>query len=404
MEVSSDESIRRIMEDYHDCRFSNAKEKEKEGKEKNQDEKRARDLEIVGIHELRVRKMLEEHSLHEYYANSGKDVKDWKLHLLIIGFGRLGQQILLQSMNMGVVSSENDILIDVVDFNIENKKSIFENHFSGKYVKMDDEKLIIPREYADGKFEVRFHNMDTRYRQFRNILQENGDPKKDGIYTYVAICIENADVSLHCMSEVERYLKENSSNGERGKVSIGVRMESNRQIKKKKEDKREKRREELIEDCWKNMLLFKRNSNLAIAQHANVREKIPNKICCELLEKYFGENGSILKDEGNVWTFKEDEAELVDNLNNNKEYAQILEYAKLEHRRWCYFMASCGWRSLNSMNWVKNSSIKGNACLCNWEELSTKVEKTGSEDPKYYACKYDLMPLLMEYTKRNNPK
>ena len=455
-----DESIRRIIEDFHDCRLSSAKEKEKEGKEKNQAEKRARDLEIVGIHELRVRKMLEEHSLHQYYVNSGKEVKDWKLHLLIIGFGKLGQQILLQSMNMGVVSSENDILIDVVDFDVENKKSIFENHFSDKYVKMDDEKLIIPRENADGKFEVRFHKMDTRYRQFCKILQENGDPKKDGIYTYVAICIEDADVSLHCMSEVERYLKENTSNGEKGKVGIGVRMESNRQMakyvsgnsatyknvfvieetestislqdllhddltkdakefnyiysmmdiksaqefKKKSEDEREKNRKELIEDCWKNMLLFKRNSNLAIAQHANVREMIPNKFSREMLEKYFGENGSILKDEGNVWTFKEDEAELVDNLNNCKEYAQVLEYAKLEHRRWCYFMASCGWRSLNSMNWVKDSSIKGNACLCTWDELSTKAKKIGNEDPKYYACKYDLMPLLMEYIKRNASK
>lgn len=452
-----DESIRRIMEDYHDCRLSSAKEKEKNGREKNQDEKRAKDLEIVGIHELRVRKMLKENSLHEYYVNSGKDVKDWKLHLLIIGFGKLGQQILLQSMNMGVVSSENDILIDVVDFDVENKKSIFENHFSDKYVKMDNEKLIIPREYADGKFEVRFHNMDTRHKKFSNILQENGDPKKDGIYTYVAICIEDADVSLHCMSEVERYLRENASDGVDGKVSIGVRMESNRQMakyvsgnsatyknvfvieetestislqdllhddltkdakefnyiysmmdiksvqefEKKREGKKDKKREDLIEDCWKNMLLFKRNSNLAIAQHANVREKIPNKISYEMLDKYFGENGSILKDEGDVWTFREDEAELVSNLNNCKEYTQVLEYAKMEHRRWCYFMASCGWRPLNSMNWVKDSSIKGNACLCTWEQLSTRVEKTNNEDPKYYACKYDLMPLLMEYKKRN---
>ena len=259
------------------------------------------------------------------------------------------------------------------------------------------------------------------------------------------------------MSEVERYLRENASDGVDGKVSIGVRMESNRQMakyvsgnsatyknvfvieetestislqdllhddltkdakefnlfysmmdiksaqefKKKREDEREKNRKELIEDCWKNMLLFKRNSNLAIAQHANVREKIPNKISYEMLDKYFGENGSILKDEGDVWSCREDEAELVSNLNNCKEYTQVLEYAKMEHRRWCYFMASCGWRPLNSMNWVKDSSIKGNACLCTWEQLSTRVEKTNNEDPKYYACKYDLMPLLMEYKKRN---
>ena len=151
------------------------------------------------------------------------------------------------------------------------------------------------------------------------------------------------------------------------------------------------------------MLLFKRNSNLAIAQHAGVREKLPNKLSTKALEKYFGEKGSLLRDKGNVWTFEGDEAEFVDKLNTQKEYAQILEYAKMEHRRWCYFMASCGWRYLKSMNWTKDSAIKGNACLCTWKELSTKVEPAGDSDPKYYACKYDLMPLLMEYRKRNAP-
>lgn len=451
-----DEGIRRIIEDYHDSRLSSAKKKEKDGEGKTKEEQRARDLELIGVHELRVRNMLKEHSLHEYYVGSDKPLKDWNLHLLIVGFGKLGQQILLQAMNLGAISSENEILIDVVDFDVENKKSIFEKCFSDQYVKMEDNKLIIPSDRADGKLEIRFHNMDARYKQFGDLLQENGEPEKDGIYTYVAICIEDVDVSLLCMSEVENYLKKNASKEAKGKVSIGVRMESNRQmakyisgnsatyknvfvieeaeaslnfedllhddltsdakefnyiysmmdIKSAKDFKKqtggqtEITREKLVEDCWRNMLLFKRNSNLAIAQHAEVRNLIPNKISYKMLEQYFGQNGSLLKDQGSVWTFTGDDADFVDSLNNKKEYEQILEYAKLEHRRWCYFMASCGWRSLKSMNWTKDTSIKGNACLCTWEELSTKSERNGNVDPKYYACKYDLMPLLMEYKKQ----
>ena len=177
-------------------------------------------------------------------------------------------------------------------------------------------------------------------------------------------------------------------------------IKSAKDYKRQEEGKPDKTREELVEDCWRNMLLFRRNSNLAIARHADVRKLIPNKISYEELEKYFGEKGSVLQDEGNVWTFRDNEEDFVNNLNNKKEYAQILEYAKLEHRRWCYFMASCGWRPLNSMNRAKDSAIKGNACLCTCEELSTQVEKNSNVNPKYYTCKYDLMPLLMEYKKK----
>ena len=445
-----DEGIRRIIESYHD---------------KNM--KKVKDLEIVSTHKLRVRKMLEEHSLHKYYESSDKDAKEWKLHLLIIGFGKLGQQILLQSMNLGVISSENEILIDVVDFNIDSKKSIFANHFSEDYVEMEENVFSIPQKVADGKFTVRFHNMDIRYKQFGELLQTCGDPKKDGIYTYVAICVENIDVSMHCWSEVEHYLKKNISKEDSGKVSIGVRMEANRYMlkyiqeesstynnmfviegaestislkdllhdeltnnakefnyiysmmdiksakgyitekheaeKKTKGDlvdieKQEKeKKKKLIIEKWKSMPLFKRNSNLAIAQHSSVRKQLWKDDFYKELENCFGENGTLLQDKGNVWLY-EDDKKLMERLNEEK-YAKILEYAKLEHRRWCYFMASCGWKSLDSKSWVRDVETKSNSCLCNWEDLSAIVENNGDNEPKYYACKYDFMPLLMEYKK-----
>lgn len=42
----------------------------------------------------------------------------------------------------------------------------------------------------------------------------------------------------------------------------------------------------------------------------------------------------------------------------------------------------------------------GKACLCTWAKLSKKVEKIDTDNPKYYAYKYDLIPLLMANTKR----
>lgn len=449
-----DEGIRRIIEDYHDSN-KNA----------------AMDLELIGIHELRARDILRNHSLHEYWKDSGKPAKEWKLHLLIIGFGKLGQQILLQAMNMGVANSENEILIDIVDFEIEKQKNIFANHFSDNYVKMEGDIFTIPEERANGKFTIRFHSMDIRYQKFGELLQKNGDPEKDGIYTYVTICVEDMDVNLQCMSELERYLYRNSKEGNAKKTSIGIRMEVNRRMAKylsensntyknvfviegiedvvslekllhdeitqkakefnyvysmlniesaedylKKKDKEKNTSESkpskeeralLIKEKWKAMQLFKRHSNLAVAMHENVRERLINKypgdtvkteaekMLDEELECCFGENGILLQDRGNVWLYESDDA-LLDALENDSRCKTALEYAKMEHRRWCYFMASCGWKSLSGLEYKKDLPAKASSCMCTWEELATR---TAEGYPKYYTCKYDLMPLLMKYKK-----
>jgi len=449
-----DEGIRRIIEDYHDSKGIEAK-----------------DLELVGIHELRAREVLMNHSLHEYWKDSGKPSKDWKLHLLIIGFGQLGQQILLQSMNLGVVSSENEILIDVVDFDAEKQKSIFANHFSDEYVNMQGDVFTIPETHANGKFTVRFHSMDIRYKKFGELLQQNGDPEKDGIYTYVTVCVEDMDISLHCMSELERYLHRNCEDNNKKKTSIGIRMEANRQmakylsensntyknvfviegtesvvsledllhddiskdakkfnyiycmmdiknteedLKKKEEEQtasnskvKEEERARLVTEKWKSLQLFKRYSNLAVAMHEMVRNRLIDKYPGETvkteaekkldaeLEYCFGENGTLLQDRGNVWLYESDDA-LLDALENDSRYKTVLEYARMEHRRWCYFMASCGWKSISDPEYKKDISTKASSCMCTWEELATRA--TGGY-PKYYTCKYDLMPLLVKYKK-----
>ncbi len=173
-----DVGIESLMEDYFDS------QKNSEGIE--------RDLEMISVAELSVRKMLHEHSLHTYHSLSNTPQKDdWNLHLLIVGFGKMGQQLLLQTMNQGVVTSQNKILIDVVDFNIEEKKNIFSNIFSDEYVRMEDNEFSISsqNDRADGEFKVRFHQMDIRYQQFYKLLEENGAKENGGAYTYIAICL-----------------------------------------------------------------------------------------------------------------------------------------------------------------------------------------------------------------------
>ena len=90
-------------------------------------------------------------------------------------------------MSQGVRSSRNKILIDVINNKIEGKWSIFTNHFNEEYV--------IPDTATDSEFRVRFHKID---------------------------------ISLHCMSEVERYLKFCPTEDCRKSVSLAIRLETDR--------------------------------------------------------------------------------------------------------------------------------------------------------------------------------
>lgn len=428
------ESIQTLMEDFHD----------------NESEF---DMEIISIPGLRVKKTLEENPLHDFYLSKPEiPTEEWHLHLLIVGFGKLGQQMLLQSMNQGVVSSSNQILVDVVDYDIEKKFSIFANIFHERYVQIDKNEICIPTEKADGEFRVRFHQMDIRYKQFSNMLGKYGSDENGGRYTYAAICIEDEEVGIHCLTQIQRYLREH--NQEREDTRIVIRMEMDNYMKEYLNQNNKSFRnvaafeesrdvitlEELIHDkldedakefhriysninivnavarnslsqdkdakkvtdkelqkerakLWHKLKLFRRDSNRALIQHDKIKEIVwaklmANKNSKEELEYLFGRNGRLLKFHKNVWVC-EDEDKFVENQSNRELYPAVSEMSRMEHRRWCYFMASRGWRNIEPEDRGKDKETldaeKKNVCLCPWDEL-VKVRKD--------TCKYDLMWLL----------
>lgn len=422
------QSVRQILEDYHD---------------KN----KGRDLEVISTPELRVRKMLKEHSLHGFYEESNVPVSEWHLHLLIIGFGKLGQELLLQAMNMGVASSTNRILIDVIDFKMEERKNIFANNFNEHYVELGENEFSIPSDRADGSFVVRFHQADIRHKQFHEQLMKYGDAGKDGVYTYIAICVEDEDVGLHTMCEAQRYL---DCVGSRENTVVGIRMELDRQMAGYLDDNKETYRnvfpildnsavitledllheevdreakefnriynsihiqhssepapsdpqeerpgkEELEKEAneyWRALKLFRRNSSRALAQHAKVKETVFERLEYEDLEALFGKDGTMLKKVGNVWSYG-DLDHFVKAQNDRDKHPCVSEMSRLEHRRWCYFMASCGWRRTEPGDEQKEKTElereKKNICMCTWDEL-VKCRKD--------TCQYDLMWLLQKY-------
>lgn len=387
------------------------------------------DLEVVGLPEMQIHKMYSDHPLHSIYIGTDTPLKDWTAHLLVAGFGQLGQQAVLQAMNLGVVHESNRIIIDVFDSNIKAKKAVFLNQLSRDTFDITDDKVTMKSSAADGLLEINFHELNISHISFYDTIRSKLDAEP---YTYAVIALENIDLSVHCAIQLEelfdeRGLKlpilmrmdtdrrlagyisaENSSLADVSLIDdrsivITLDMIINREIDKlaknynhfynniklitADETGTADNSEEDPEQEWNRLRLFRRSSSKAAAYHDEVKNDIIPKLAAEngaelsaKLEELIGRNGSLMKYTGTAWQMNGSEEEVLAKLKKDS-FAYGL--ASLEHRRWCCYMASIGWRSGE-----RSDKFRRNPCLVTQQKLmETKPE----------MCKYDLMSLMARY-------
>jgi hypothetical protein len=360
------------------------------------------DLEIISLPELQVRAMYKNYSLHSRFQESVLSPKDWGVRLLILGFGQLGQQALLQAINLGTAHSGNSIRVDVVDYQIAETVGIFSNQFSEDTFTMEDDHYFIPQERVDGTLDIYFHQMNVQYKSFQALLQQisKGNP-----FTYVVIALENLEVSMHCLSELMRNFQEHQADYP-VPIPVMMRMDSNQRLASFIDGSKkiypsvhliQERRQALTlenilaeqldkeskafhdkymlltntqDSSWENLQLFKRNSNRAASCHQEVKLAV--------LKSAERSGNHFLRQLQSTPKYQRKELIL-----QHKDDPLVLEMMKLEHRRWCYYMASIGWR--HAKNAEKDTQRKENPYLCTWAELENQYPE---------QCQCDLMPLL----------
>ncbi|MBQ9907765.1 MAG: hypothetical protein IJM46_13450 [Oscillospiraceae bacterium] len=390
------------------------------------------DLELVGIPEMQIHKMYSEHPLHTVYKDTDTPLKDWTVHLLVAGFGQLGQQAVLQAMNLGVVSERNRIIIDVFDSNIKMKKAIFLNQLSHDTFDMTDSCVALKSEAADGLLEINFHELNISHRSFYDTIRSQLDTEP---YTYAVIALENIDLSVNCAIQLEELFDERGLN-----PPILMRMDTDRRLAGYiSADKKSLGDVSLIDDRsivitlemiinreidriakdynhfynniklitadetgtvdnsaedpeieWNRLRLFRRSSSKAAAYHDEVKNDIIPKLAAEngvsldqKLEELIGVNGSLMRYTGSAWQMHGTEEAVLKKIRKDS-FAYGL--ASLEHRRWCCYMASIGWRPGE-----RSDQFRRNPCLVPQQKLM-------QEQPE--MCKYDLMSLMERYKKR----
>jgi len=391
------------------------------------------DLELVGLPEMQIHKMYSDHPLHTVYRGTDTPLKDWNVHLLVAGFGQLGQQAVLQAMNLGVVHESNRIVIDVFDCNIRTKKAVFLNQFSRGSFDISDDKAVLRSGVADGLLEINFHELNVAHVGFFDTVRSRLGSEP---YTYAVIALENIDLSVSCAMQLEEIFSEcglklpilmrmdtdrrlagyiSADDGALANVCliddrsvvITLDMIINRAIDRSAKDYNHfynnialitadeagaaTNSEDDPEQEWNRLRLFRRSSSKAAAYHDEVKDDIIPKLAAEngteladKLEELIGRNGSLMRYTGSAWQMIGSEEELLDAM---KRDSFAYELAALEHRRWCCYMASIGWRAGE-----RSDKLRRNPCLVTQQELMEKMPE---------MCKYDLMSLMARYRKMN---
>lgn len=387
------------------------------------------DLEIFSIPELQIHKMLSEIPLYTYYKNKDIPLCKWDTKLLLIGFGSVGQEFLLQVMNLAVMHEKNNIEVDIFDTDIDNKARIFANNFSLDAFDFDGHTIKMKSSTADGKMEFHFYNTNVLYKEFSDIIRDN---IRKSPYTYVTVAIDNLNTSMDCAIKLSSILDEFKCK----EVPLIIRMDSDRRladyinindttfsganilddrksvltldmivenkfygdakllnhiynniqfIEKGTEVCEEK--EKSPDDEWNLLQMFKRDSSKASAYHDKEKDTILEKLAKEYnvnlyekIESLMGENGTLFRYNGKAWEMDGTDKDFIEKLKSD---GFAYDVASLEHRRWCCFMASCGWHCDK-----RDNRLKRNPCIVTEEKLI---------EIRPDMVKYDLMSLMSRY-------
>lgn len=378
---------------------------------------------LFSISQIRASLLLKTEDFVQLYQQNKTAV-----HLLINGFGAIGQQTALQAINLCVLTGDNPILIDIVDYDMKKKQDLFLKYFSSEYVTITEDSLSVENDRCDGSLKIRFHNMDVRGSHYLQLLEKL---QKESPFSYSVICLSDADSSLQAMVDLEKLVR--SSDFEQ--FPIAINLESDRQtidylnvreknlkyihfvgnkdvltierihelinepVAKKYHETYQKISfmtqdawkemsetawEEKAEISWENASYYKRISSRLISLHDPVKAACLSHLLGsqfkQTLQQYFGSHGSLLQKEGNFFIFPQDEARFIEQI---KENPFIWEMCKMEHRRWCYGMMINGWGYTTG---PRNEVQKKTPFLVPMDALYEAY-------PEY--CIYDLMPLLV---------
>ena len=204
-----DESITKLISDDYDYRYNRIRNE----REEQENKFLMFDLNLFNTAELQIRDVFKNTPLYSYYSSSESEIssENWDVRMLIAGFGNVGQQVLIQTVEQGVTGVKNRIEIDVIDSCIEEKAGVFVEKLSQHSVEVKERtrdnndplvpvlELTVKDGIDDGKLLIRFYSVNVYDVSFKNIIIKRKNECKTGpVYTYAIVAINDAQKGLFC--------------------------------------------------------------------------------------------------------------------------------------------------------------------------------------------------------------
>jgi hypothetical protein len=448
--LCEDLGINKMIEDYYTTEVKAQKDEQKIQitlKVFSLAELKAVQLFTMETEEGQQAPQLYDYNLKEVEGKSRKEKaesKYWNVHMLLAGCGQLGQQVLYQTINQCVMHSESQVMIDIVDMDAAQIEDVIINKFNTDYLQEipGQNGYCIKGDASDGELTIRFHALNTREKGFTKLLKLL---EKDGLFTYVAICLNDSDLCIQCMDELENYFQKSITFQKRTrKPPIAVRLEMDQRTAKylhenqgtysnvvpfaenkkvltleniaKTETELKAQEYNWYYNCfyrqlprnardlvyrfvpqemgdserkkirrsWKKLDYFLEESNRNACLHQAVKSEVLEvQYGPKWLEKIFG---------------KKRGSELSIDIRKMAKDPMVRELLRIEHRRWNYAQASCGWgypSGRQQFEGEKDPDTRLHKCMTNWDRLKT-------EHPD--KCIYDLIPYLILYMEAKDKK
>ena len=225
-----DNSVHSLIEEVNEYEKNKA---DKNADEHNKEEKKYKyNIETFDYKELIVRKALIDAPLYSYYNNIKTSLDEMTIHMMIVGFGGYGQNFLIQSMNLAVLGSKNNIIIDIIDKDIEKTKIDIDNMFSNSYVKLRLEESIGDYEYnisgdsADGSLTIRLHNVDCKSEKLKETFKRI---YMDEPINNIVIALPSNDIIYNTFRFIqEEILTDDEKSLPKGKINIYIKVVNER--------------------------------------------------------------------------------------------------------------------------------------------------------------------------------
>ena len=209
-----------MLEDYFDRKLENVKKSSQNTR---------MDLRIFNFQQIQAEKLFNKMPLFvdKNYVDKceiNQNNQNKQIHLLLVGEGLLCEQIALHAMNQGVVTSENDVLIDIISEDAKETEKRLANRFNHEYViHSSDGKFLILSPESDGKLIISLHSCSFEGDSFIEQVVENSSSAK---FTYMVFCLPEPERNLYCMLQIEKSGKDILA---QEKIPVAVRIKDTKE-------------------------------------------------------------------------------------------------------------------------------------------------------------------------------